>query len=129
MALRMSNLVLLVAQLELSSLRNVVRLTHSLSMEGDLGDKLRVVVNRAGSEILEDGITVKKAEEVIGKPIFWQVPNDAKAMIGSRVAGQPLIKFAPKARAQQSLYGLAQALTGRAPVAPEPAKKKGWFGG
>jgi pilus assembly protein CpaE len=106
----------------------VVRLIHSLSMEGDLGDKIRVVVNRAGSEILEDGITVKKAEEVIGKPIFWQVPNDSKVMIGSRVAGQPLAKFAPKSRAQQSFLGLIQALTGRAP-APEPQKKKGWFGG
>jgi pilus assembly protein CpaE len=128
MALRMSNLVLLMAQLELSSLRNVVRLIHSLSMEGDLGDKIRVVVNRAGSEILEDGITVKKAEEVIGKPIFWQVPNDSKAMIGSRVAGQPLVRFAPKSRAQQSFLGLIQALTGKAP-AVEPQKRKGWFGG
>jgi pilus assembly protein CpaE len=129
MALRMSNLVLVVAQLELSSLRNVVRLIHSLSPEGDLGDKLRVVINRAGSDILEDGITVKKAEEVIGKPIFWQIPNDSKAMIGCRVAGSPLIKFAPKARAQASLHGLVQALTGRAPPVPEVARKKGWFGG
>ena len=129
MALRMSNLVLLVAQLELSSLRNVVRLIHSLSMEGDMGDRIRVVVNRAGSEIADDGITVKKAEEVIGKPIFWQVPNDSKPMIGSRVAGQPLIKFAPKSRAHQSLLGLAQAITGKSPVAEPAAKKRGWFGG
>jgi pilus assembly protein CpaE len=127
MALRMSNQILLIAQLELSSLRNVVRLIHSLSPEGDLGDKLRVIVNRAGSDIMEDGITAKKAEEVIGKPIFWQVPNEAKPMIGSRVAGQPLIKFAPKAKVQQSFQGLVQALTGKAPAA-EPMKKKGWFG-
>ena len=46
---------------------------------------------------MEDGITIKKAEEVIGKPIFWQIPNDSKVMLGSRVAGMPLIKFAPKA--------------------------------
>jgi len=129
MSLRMSNLILLVAQLELSSLRNVVRLIHSLSMEGDLGDRIRVVVNRAGSEITDDGITVKKAEEVIGKPIFWQVPNDSKPMLGSRVAGQPLIKFAPKSRAHQSLLGLAQALTGKTPVAETSGKKRGWFGG
>lgn len=128
MALRMSTLILLVAQLELSSLRNVVRLTHSLSLEGDLGDKIRVVVNRAGSDILEDGITLKKAEEVIGKPIYWQVPNDSRPMIGSRVAGQPLVKFAPKSRAHQSLHSLAQAITGKT-AAAEPAKKKGWFGG
>ncbi|WP_020470322.1 AAA family ATPase [Zavarzinella formosa] len=127
MSLRMSSTILLVCQLELSSLRNVVRLIHSLSMEGDLGDRIRVVVNRTGSEHMEDGITVKKAEEVIGKPIFWQIPNDSKAMIGSRVAGMPLIKHSPKSRAHQSVLGLAQALTGRTPVA-EAAKKRGWFG-
>lgn len=128
MALRMSNLILLICQLELSSLRNVVRLIHSLSLEGDLGDKIRVVVNRAGSDILEDGITIKKAEEVIGKPVYWQVPNDSRPMIGSRTAGQPLIKHAPKSRAQQSLQALAHALTGKAPVT-EIAKKRSWFGG
>jgi pilus assembly protein CpaE len=128
MALRMSNMILLVCQLELSSLRNVVRLIHSLSMDGDLGDKTRVVVNRSGSEHMEDGITIKKAEEVIGKPIFWQVPNDAKSMIGSRVHGQPLIQFAPKSKVQQSIQGLAQAITGRTPAVEAPTKKKGWFG-
>ena len=34
MALRMADLILLVAQLELSSLRNVVRLIHCLSRRG-----------------------------------------------------------------------------------------------
>src|SRR5262249_47665478 len=108
MAPRLSTLVMLVCQLELSSLRNVVRLIHSLSLEGDLGDKIRVVVNRAGSDIGEDGITVKKAEEVIGKPIFWQIPNEAKPMIQARVNGQPLVQFAPRSKVQQSFQGLVQ---------------------
>lgn len=129
MALRMSNLILLVCQLELSSLRNVVRLIHSLSLEGDLGDKIRVVVNRAGSDILEDGITIKKAEEVIGKPVYWQIPNDSRPMIGSRTAGQPLIRHAPKSRAQQSIQALAHALTGRVPAAEQATKRRSWFGG
>jgi pilus assembly protein CpaE len=127
MALRMSNLILFVAQLELSSLRNVVRLTHSLSQEGDLGDKIRIVVNRVGSEHMEDGITVKKAEEVIGKPIFWQIPNDAKPMISSRITGEPLIIHNPRARAQQSIQGLAQALTGKAPAEEAGTKKRRWL--
>jgi pilus assembly protein CpaE len=76
---------------------------------------------------MEEGITIKKAEEVIGKPVFWQVPNDAKPMLTSRVAGLPLVKHAPKSRAQASLLGLAQTITGK-PVAVEPAKKRGWFG-
>ena len=126
MALRMSDIILLVTQLELSCLRNVVRMVHTLSAEGDLGDRLRIVVNRAGSELAEEGITIKKAEEVVGKPVFWQVPNDAKPMMASRVAGMPLIKHSPKSRAQQSIQGLVQTLTGKTVTAEAP-KKRGWF--
>jgi pilus assembly protein CpaE len=125
MGLRMSDLILLVTQLELSSLRNVVRMVHSLGQEGSIGERLRILVNRTGSESTENSIGLKKAEEVIGKPVFWQLPNDAKPMLGSRAEGIPLIKFAPKSKIQQSFSGLAQAITGK--VAAEPTKKRGWF--
>lgn len=127
MALRMSDLILLVAQLELSSLRNVVRLVHTLSMEGELGDRIRVILNRVGSDHQEEGITVKKAEEVIGKPVFWQIPNDAKVMIGARVNGVPLINFAPKSRSHLSIQALAHTLVGKTVAAPDAGKKRGWF--
>jgi pilus assembly protein CpaE len=131
MALRMSDLILLVAQLELSSLRNVVRLIHCMSGEEGLSEKIRVVINRVGAESIEEGISMKKAEEVIGKPIFWQVPNDTKAVMAARVAGQPLVKHSPKSRAQQAIQGLAQALGGKPGGAPaEPGRSsRGWLFG
>jgi len=49
-------------------------------------------------------------------------------MIGSRVNGQPLVKFAPRSKVQQSFQGLVQALTGKAAGA-DPVRRKGWFGG
>jgi pilus assembly protein CpaE len=113
MALRMADLILLTAQLELSSLRNVVRLIHSMGGEEGLAEKIRVVVNRVGAESVEEGIGLKKAEEVIGKPIFWQIPNDPKPMIAARVAGAPLVKYSPKCKAQQAIYGLAQTICGK----------------
>ena len=113
MAMRMSDTILLTAQLELSSLRNVVRLIHCMSNEEGLAEKIRVVVNRVGAESIEEGISLKKAEEVIGKPIFWQVPNDTKPLIAARVAGAPLVKHNPKCRAQLAIQGLAQALSGK----------------
>ncbi len=128
MALRMADVILLTAQLELSSLRNVVRMMHLLNQDDNLGDKVRVVVNRVGAEAVEEGISLKKAEDVIGKPIFWQVPNDAKAVIAARVAGQPLVRHNPRSRAQQAIVGLAQAL-GSKPTGvgtPEPKAKAGW---
>ena len=127
MALRMADTILLAAQLELSSLRNVVRMMHLLSQDDNLADKVRVVVNRVGAEAVEEGISLKKAEDVIGKPIFWQVPNDPKAVIAARVAGQPLARHNPRCRVQQAIVGLAQAL-GAKPFGvgtPEP-RKSGW---
>ena len=126
MALRMADTILLVAQLELSSLRNVVRLVHFLGGEENLADKVRVVINRFGADTVEEGISIKKAEEVIGKPIFWQIPNDPKAVIGARVAGHPLAKHAPKSRVQQSIAGLAQALYGKPVAANDKGSKAGW---
>ena len=78
-AMHMADVILLVTQLELSSLRNSVRILMTLGNEEGLGDKVKVVVNRVGSDFLEGDISLKKAEEIIGKPIYWQVPNDSKA--------------------------------------------------
>ena len=133
MALRMSDRILLTAQLELSSLRNVVRIIHCLSGEDGLADKVSVVINRVGAESVEEGISLKKAEEVIGKPIFWQIPNDPKAMIAARVAGAPLIKHNPKSRAQIAIQGLAQALAPKSGTGSSTEMKtgpaKGWLFG
>lgn len=129
-ALRIADTILLVAQLELSSLRNVVRMLLTLGTEEGLSDKVKVIMNRVGSDFLEGDISLEKAEETIGKPIFWQLPNDAKAMIGSRNAGVPLLQHAPKSKAQQAMAGLAAALNGKNGQPPEEGggkKKKGWF--
>ena len=71
------------------------------------------IVNRIGSDWTEGEISLKKAEETIGRPIFWQVPNDTKSMMGARNAGVPLIQFAPKSKLQQSIAGLARAICGK----------------
>ncbi len=121
--LRMADSILLVAQLELSSLRNVVRMMLTLGNDPELAPKVQIVINRVG---MDTDITLKKAEEIIGKPVFWQVPNDHKAMQEARDNGVPLLQHAPRSKAQQSLNGLAQALTGRG-AKPEASKGKRWF--
>ena len=78
-------------------------------MDG-LADKVKIVVNRVG---LENGqITLKKAEETLGKKPYWQLPNDYRTMIGARNNGVPLIASAPRAAMTQSLIALAAALSG-----------------
>ncbi len=122
-ALKMADVILLVAQLDLSSLRNVVRSLLTLGNDEAMGGKVRIVLNRVGGD---SDITLEKAEETIGKRIFWQVPTDERAMHDSRNRGVPLLQYAPKSKIQQSFAGLAAAVNGK--EAPRPlAKSRGWF--
>ena len=119
-ALEMANHILLVAQLDLPCLRNVVRLMMSFNEMEGFAEKVKIVVNRVG---LDHGhITQKKAEETIGKEIFWQLPNDYRTMIEARNNGVPLIEQAPKAAITQSIAQLAGVLSGEA---KDKAQEKG----
>lgn len=110
LALDMATHILLITQLDLPCLRNVVRLMMSFSQIEGLAEKVKIVVNRVG---LDNGhITMKKAQESIGKEIFWQAPNDYRTMIECRNNGVPLIEQAPKSPITQSLRGLAAAICG-----------------
>jgi pilus assembly protein CpaE len=131
LALRMSDVILLVAQLELSSLRNVVRMIHALGGDDAIADKIKVVLNRVGADSVEEGISIAKAEEVISKKIYWQLPFDPKPVIAARVAGEPLIRQAPKSRIQQAISNMAANLTGKdgSGQSGETQKKVGVFGG
>jgi pilus assembly protein CpaE len=110
MAMEMADYVLLVTQLDLPCLRNVVRLLMSFEEMGKLKEKTKIIVNRLGRETGQ--ISLKKAQETIGKEIFWQVPNDYRVMVEVRNNGVPLIEHAPKAAITQNLADLAQRISG-----------------
>jgi pilus assembly protein CpaE len=120
-ALEMAHHILLVAQLDLPCLRNVVRLMMSFNEMEGFADKVKIIVNRVG---LDNGhITQKKAEETIGKEIFWQLPNDYRVMIEARNNGVPLREQAPKAGITQSITQLADALSGDGAEKPQEKSK------
>lgn len=109
-ALKSAKDVLLVTQLDLPCLRNVVRLMLSFNDDEGLKDKVKIVVNRVG---LDSGaISLKKAQETMGKEIFWQLPNDYKTMVEVRNNGVPLVEQAPRAGITQAILTLAENLTG-----------------
>ena len=103
--------VLLVTQLDLPCLRNVVRLMMSFKETSKFDDKVKIVVNRVGYDTGQ--ISLRKAQETIGREIFWQVPNDYRVMVEVRNNGVPLVQQAPKAAITQSINQLAAALGGK----------------
>jgi len=126
-ALEMATHIVLVTQLDLPCLRNVVRLMMSFGEMENLADRVKIVINRVG---LDGGqISLKKAEETMGKPIFWQVPNDYRTMSEVRNNGVPLIEQYPRAAVTQAIVGLAEALCGEPKdEAAETSAKNSLFG-
>lgn len=128
LAMQTSDHVLLVTQLDLPCLRNVVRLNTSLNEQAAIKDKVKIIVNRVG---LESGqITLKKAQETLGKEIFAQLPNDYRTMSEVRNNGVPLVEQAPRAAITQAVLQLAATLCDDPDIAAGSDKggKGKWFG-
>jgi pilus assembly protein CpaE len=125
-ALAEADQVLLVTQLDLPCLRNVVRLVMSFKESGKFDDRVKIIVNRVGYD--NGQISLKKAQETIGREIFWQIPNEYRVMVEVRNNGVPLVQQAPKAAITQSINQLAVALSGKSEVhsAETSTKKSGW---
>ncbi|MCH2114336.1 MAG: AAA family ATPase [Pirellulales bacterium] len=109
-AIQIADDVLMVTQLDLPCLRNVVRLMMTFDDNEALRDKVKIVVNRAGQD--SGQISLKRAQETIGRDIFWQIPNDYRVMVEIRNNGVPLLQHAPKAGITNSIKQLGEALCG-----------------
>jgi pilus assembly protein CpaE len=120
--------ILLVTQLDLPCLRNVVRLLASFKETSKIDEKVKIVVNRAGYETGQ--ISLRKAQETIGREIYWQVPNDYRVMVEVRNNGVPLIQQAPRAAITQSINQLAATLAGKSDqqAAEATGKARSWLG-
>ena len=110
-AFRLADEILMITQLDLPCLRNVVRLMMSFDNDKSLSSKVKIVVNRAGQDAGQ--ISLKKAQETIGRDIYWQIPNDYRVMVEVRNNGVPLLQHAPKAAITTSICELADAICGR----------------
>ena len=123
-ALELSDVTLLVTQLDLPCLRNVVRLMQYFEQREGLVEKVKVVINRLGLE--DSQISLSKALETLGREVYWQIPNDYSTMVEARNNGVPLIEQAPRARITKSIQQLAVAVGDASPekVATPDDKKQ-----
>jgi pilus assembly protein CpaE len=125
--MQMASHILLVTQVDLPCLRNVVRLMMSFQEMDGIADKVKIVFNRVGLE--QGAISLKKAQETMGREVFWQIPNDYRTMVEVRNNGVPLIEQAPKAPVTQAIIGLGNALNGDVAKPAEPAAEEAKAGG
>jgi pilus assembly protein CpaE len=122
-AMEIADVILVVVQLDLTCLRNTARLLGLFQQFDGLVDRVKLVVNRAGSTDAE--ISQAKAEETLKMPISWQIPNATKLFQAARIKGAPIADVAKGSRPHQVFLEIARAMR---PPADEPAKpRKGFF--
>jgi pilus assembly protein CpaE len=128
-ALELAETVLLVVQLDVICLRNTARLLQLFRQSEGMLERMKVVSNRADSPKCE--ISKKKAEEIIGLPISFEIPNSPWELHASRERGVTLDVIAPKSKIYRSFVDLAKHFQRQqeslAPSAPKTKKLLGRF--
>jgi pilus assembly protein CpaE len=108
-ALEMADVILMVIVLDLTCLRNTSRLLNLFKQFEGMVDRVKLVVNRAGTAEME--ISLKKAEETLKMPVSWQVPLAVKPFQTARIRGVPIREVASGSRSHQAILEIARALS------------------
>lgn len=100
--------ILMVLALSLPCLAGTRRMLETFrGLDPALEGRVRLVVNR---HLSRAEITVAEAEELLGRPVAWKIPNDYEAAMASVNQGRPLGQAAPRSQAARALAGLAASL-------------------
>lgn len=114
-ALEQTDEIFVVTILDLPTLKNTkvfLDTLHSISLKG----KVRVVVSRVSKR---SAISIKKAEEALGIPIFLSIPDEAKVVSASVNEGSPFIYSSPGSKIAKLVFDAANELFEN----PKPVKK------
>ena len=71
-------------------------------------DKVKIVLDQDG---LSGGADRNTIERALGRPVFWSIPHDSKA-ISAAGLGVPLVHSFPRSKAARSLADLLYVVTG-----------------
>ncbi len=106
--LEMATLVLLVATVDMASLKDALLAIEMLKSWNFPQDKLKVVINSTNDANLVQPQEVKK---MLGKDVFWAIPYDRAISMAGQL-GMPVVTSKPQSKAAESFVGMAYALSG-----------------
>lgn len=107
-ALRRADIVVLVFQMDFTSLRNARRTSQRLTELGIPPERVRLVVNRYGEA---KQVSVATAEKAVGA-LSWFLPYDPKSVNLANNLGVPVVLEKPSARVSKRIMELAESLNG-----------------
>ena len=108
-ALDAADRVILVTQLNVPALRSTQRTLALCHRLGYADDKVHVVVNRHQAT---DAVSLADGSEVLGREIFFKIPNDYRTSAGALTKGVPVADFDASSHLAWSYDGLAGRMNG-----------------
>ncbi len=118
-ALDAADKILLLAQLQVSSL---VVAKRTLGIFRELGyddDKVQIVINREGSSNL---VSAAEAEKVLGRPIDARIPNDFAVASEAQAQGVPFLRHASGSALAKAYDALGLRIAGPSPTRTTPSR-------
>jgi pilus assembly protein CpaE len=117
-SLEMATLVLLLATMDLASLKDTLLAIDMLRSWNFPEEKLKLVINATNEAHKANPQEVKR---MLGRDLFWSIPYDRNISTATQL-GIPLVIAKPQSKAAESLVGMAYALSG---VRQQPQDQNG----
>ncbi|MCP4589956.1 MAG: AAA family ATPase [bacterium] len=108
-ALEGADLIMVVAQLSIPSIRNASRVYDVLQEMGANEAKIEIVLNRCRAE--HQRITPGDVEQHFRRPIFAMIPNDYRRVTAAADFGHPIVADAPNSPVRLAIHELAKTIT------------------
>lgn len=128
--LRQADLILVVCQLLVPSIRNLGRYYDALVRHGLSGERIEVIINRSDGR--SGRITAKDVEKAVNKPVFASVPNDYQFVARSIDFGRPVASVDERNPVRTALRQVARQImsrtSGQASAEPEQRQGRGFLG-
>ncbi|MBD8069126.1 AAA family ATPase [Bacillus sp. PS06] len=125
-ALENSDVILLIASLDLPALKNGQLAIETLNLLG-LEDKIKVVLNRDSKT---ERMSIELVENVLGRKIEASIPSDYHTVISSINKGESFVSGEPKTAVAKAVMKLTKQLISKMPseieTRIEEPKKKGF---
>ncbi len=120
-AMGQADLILIVCQLVVPSLRNAKRLFDTLTRMGVPAERIEFVVNRSDGR--SGRITEQDVVETVKKPVFATIPNDYQFVARSIDFGRPIAALDRNSPVRAAIRQMARRIIVD-PAAKEPEKKE-----
>jgi pilus assembly protein CpaE len=108
-AFKQSDMVFVVTDMSVPSIRNTVRLCTLIKKFGIGLDKIEVVINRY---IKGGTLSLGEIEKNFDKPVYWLAPNDFAEIVASINRGVPVVKLSPGALFSKNMVEFIKKIKG-----------------